>query len=123
VWLPLAREVYPQDWIFRRELALALRRLNDGSPPTSLVECLEFIAYEEWDALVRYAIAFHKAEAERFLLAVAEAHPESDWRYNAVQRLLEHGLLDVSARQRLASLEDQSEILELLDTKAQARDA
>lgn len=113
-WLPLARDLYPYDWIFRRELAHALRLLKEEAPADSLVLALEGVAYDEWIRLIAYALAEHPSAARRFLEAVAEAHPDDGWRFNAVQRLLEIGAIDEGFRTRLLRREKDLETRDLL---------
>jgi len=114
-WLPLAQQLYPYDWVFRRELAKALRLLEEGAGPADLVDALDRVAFEEWEALVDFAIVHHSRSARQFLLAVAAEHPDDGWRCNAVQRLLDIGFLDDATRRRLASAETDPEVLELLE--------
>ena len=72
------------------------------------------MAYEEWDAVVRYALANYPTIAQRFLLIIAESHHDDGWRYNAIQHLLDDDLLDEPTRRHLASHETDPEIAELL---------
>jgi Restriction endonuclease len=113
-WLPVARRIYPFDWIFREELALALRRLHDGVPPIVLIDALDTVAFEEWEAFVAYALEHHSAEAIEFLQAVAGFHEDTGWQYNAVRHLMDTGNLDRSAAVQLLGNETDLEIQELL---------
>jgi Restriction endonuclease len=87
-WLPLAREIYPYDWVFREELALAVRRLHERTSPDDIIEALEPVAFEEWDSFVAYALAHHQAEAVSLLHAIASDHLEDGWRFNAIRHYL-----------------------------------
>lgn len=86
----LAREVYPFDWIFRPDLA---RALEEGTPADAIVETLEDVAFEEWEAFASYAIANYRSEAVSLLVFIASEHPDEGWRYNAVRLLLATGHL------------------------------
>jgi hypothetical protein len=46
-WLSVARNVFPYDWIFREEFALALRRVREGAAPDALADALGNVAFEE----------------------------------------------------------------------------
>lgn len=117
-WLPLAQRLYPNDWIFRRELAKALKLLDEGAPPADLVDCLDQVAFDEWEALVDHAIVHHSGSARRFLIAVATEHPDEGWRFNAVQRLLDNGFLDDAIRSQIASAETDPDVIELLQNSS-----
>ena len=116
-WLPVARLVYPQDWNFRKELALALRSLREGAPSSAVVDALDLVSFEEWDALVQYALDQHAAEAVAFLRAIASHHEDDGWRYHAIRHLIESGNLDQNTAAQLRERELDPEIRELLNTE------
>ncbi len=115
-WLPVARLVYPQDWIFREELALALRSLHEGAPPSAVVDALDLVWFEEWDALVEYALHHYASEAVAVLRAIASYHEDDGWRYNAIRHLIESGNLDQNIATQLRERELDPQIRELLDS-------
>jgi hypothetical protein len=86
-WLPVARGIYPHDWYFHAELALAVRRRNDGAPIDDVIEALEAVAFEEWDAFMRNALEHDPAFAVPLLETVASCHLDDAWRYNAMELL------------------------------------
>lgn len=115
-WLPVARRVYPHDWIFREELALALRSFQAGAPANALMDALDHVAFEEWDALVAYALEHYTAEAVKFLRPIANHHEDDGWRYNALRHLVESGNLDRNTAAQLRERELDPEIRELLSS-------
>jgi hypothetical protein len=92
-WLPLARQIFPHDWVFLKELALAVRRLHEKESPDQVIDALEPVAFEEWDAFVEYALRHHHAEAIDFLRTIAARHADEGWRFNAASHLRESGNL------------------------------
>jgi hypothetical protein len=109
----LAREVYPFDWIFRPDLARALRALEEGTLAAAIAETLEDVAFEEWEAFASYAIANYRSEAVSLLVFIASEHHDEGWRYNAVRLLLDTGHLPLNLRNRLLQVQDP-ELQELL---------
>jgi hypothetical protein len=115
-WLLLAREIYPYDWIFRENLALALRRLHENKDQGAVVEALESIAFEEWDSFVAYALSNHQAEAFTILRAIAVNHEEDGWRFNALRHLLNSGNLNQQEVSELLAHELDPSVRELLES-------
>jgi hypothetical protein len=115
-WLPLAREIYPHDWVLREELALAVRRLHGKTSPGDVIDALEPIAFEEWDAFVGYALAHHQPEAVTLLHAIAGNHVEDGWRFNAVRHLLDSSNLDEPKIAEFLAQETDADIRELLES-------
>jgi hypothetical protein len=114
-WLPLAREIYPYDWIFHEELACALRLLYERAQPEAMMDALESVSFEEWDLLVGYALARHPDQARCFLLAVAQYHHDDGWRFNAVRHLMEANMLDKELCHELLQRESDPDTIELLE--------
>ena len=92
-WLPLARQLYPWDWGYHSDLATALRRIFEKANIDLVIEALDNVPFEEWNAYVRYALLHHREEARAFLKTVAQTHYDSGWRFNAICLLQEAGLL------------------------------
>ena len=113
-WLPLARQIYPRDWGYHNEIALALRRIFEKAYIGLVIEALDGVPFEEWEAYVRYALLHHREEAVSMLEAIAQAHYDSGWRFNAICLLQEASLLRSEVREQLEQSEDDPEILLLL---------
>lgn len=113
-WLGHARMLYPQDWVFRRETALALRRVSEGAEDEEIVEALEALPFEEWTEVVGFALLHHRSPALRMLVAVADHHPDDTWRFNAVDRLIDAGEMGAALRARLLASESDPDVRELL---------
>jgi len=114
-WIPLARSIYPWDWIFHLELAKSIKRLKEGAVPSCIVDALESIAFEEWEACVEYALVHHHREAVQTLETIAVQHYDDGWRYNAVRILSECGELGSTIVERVRATEQDAEVLELLE--------
>ncbi len=121
-WREVARDIYPWDWIFHHELSRALYRLEQGGRSDEIIDALESVAFEEWSEFVTFGLQHHPGEAEAFLRAVAYAHPDAGWRYNAIQRMMEVGALDPVDLGRLRAKECDQEVLELLTEAAEYDD-
>src|SRR5215211_665474 len=104
-WLPLARQLYPWDWGYHNDIALALRRIVEKVDIGLVIEALDNVPFEEWEAYVRYALLHHREEAVSLLETVAQAHYDSGWRFNAIRLLLEADLLRSEFRERLVQRE------------------
>lgn len=113
-WLPVARKVYPYDWVFHERIAHALRLLHETAPPFRIADALEPVAFEEWDALVSHALTQHRDQACELLLAIARHHHDSSWRFNAVQRLIGGDFLASEVRRELLESERDPDTVELL---------
>jgi hypothetical protein len=74
--------------------------LNEAAQIQDIVEALEPIAFDEWDAFMRHALERHPHVVAPLLVAIAEHHPDDGWRFNAIQ-LLGHRLSADVARQLL----------------------
>jgi hypothetical protein len=114
-WIPVARAIYPWDWVFHLELSKSIRHLHEGGNPTLIIESLEGIAFEEWEAFVEYALLHHNREAVQMLLAIALHHSEDGWRYNAIQKLAECGELSNDLAQKIHANEQGVEILQFVN--------
>jgi hypothetical protein len=115
-WLRLAQEVFPWDWVFHPTLAKALRHLKSGSGSEYIIDALEGIAFEEWEAFVEYALVHHREEAVQLLEVIAIDHYDDGWRYNAIRWLSECGTLTSSLVESIRCREQDEEILEFLGT-------
>ncbi|CAA9299655.1 MAG: hypothetical protein AVDCRST_MAG93-4503 [uncultured Chloroflexia bacterium] len=113
-WLPLARQLYPWDWAYHNDLALALRRILEKVDIGLVIEALGDVPFEEWEAYVRYALSYHREEAVSLLETVAQAHYYSGWRFNAIRLLQEAELLRSEFREQLEQHEEDPETLLLL---------
>lgn len=113
-WRGLAHSLYPADPVFGEELARALLATWRGEPAREVVELLDNVAYEEWLAFVDYLMAKKEGSARAFLTAVAENHPDSGWRFNAIQKLATAGWLTATTRQALLEHDPDPEIRALL---------
>ena len=113
-WLPVAREIYPYDWYFREELAHTVRLLQEGGEPWEIIDSLEGVAFEEWDALIGFALAAHARQATLLLVVIARYHWDDGWRFNAIRHLDDIGLLVPKLRRELAAREQDRDVLDLL---------
>ena len=113
-WLPLARQIYPWDWGYHNDIALALRRMHEKVDIGLVVEALHDVPFEEWEGYVRYALVHHREEAVSLLETVAQAHYNSGWRFNAIRLLQEEGLLRSKVSEQLEQREEDPETLQLL---------
>jgi hypothetical protein len=113
-WLSLARQIYPWDWGYHNDIALALRRVFEKADIGLVIEALDGVPFEEWEAYVRYALLHHREEAISLLETVAQAHYDSGWRFNAIRLLQEADLLRSEFREQLEQHEEDSETLQLL---------
>lgn len=114
-WLPLAREIYPHDWFFRNELALAVRRLREKAPPSDIIEALEPVAFDEWEAFMEHALRHQRADAIGLLHTIASEHYDDGWRFNAIRHLIDSGSLDKRSAEKLLSRETDPEVREILE--------
>ena len=112
-WKPVAREVYPYDWIFHDQLARAVRALKTDGSPQEVEASLENIAFDEWERFVWYALQHHPEEGDAFLVWVARHHHDDGWIYNAAHILQEAGLMQPELRAELLSRPD-ADLQELL---------
>jgi hypothetical protein len=113
-WLPFARSIYPWDWIFHLELSSAVKYLKEGAKPEFIIDALEGIAFDEWEAFVEYALVHHHEEAVQMLETIAVNHIDDGWRYNATWLLWECSDLNESLIEVIKSTERDHEILEFV---------
>ena len=113
-WYNVASEVYPYDWVFHHQLALSIRRLNDGADPDVIAEAMEEMAFEECEAFLYYALDHDRAQAVSFLEWIALQHNDDGWVYNAARILAEARMLSDDIRRELLARED-TDLRELLD--------
>jgi len=102
-WKPVAREVYPHDWVFHEQLARAIRALKTNGCPQEVESGLENIAFDEWERFVWWALQHHPEEGVSFLVWVARYHHDAGWIYNAAHILQEVGLMPPELRAELLS--------------------
>ncbi|WP_295384600.1 restriction endonuclease [uncultured Thiodictyon sp.] len=117
-WLPLARQIYPHDWVFRKELALAVRLLHKKAPPEDIIGALEPVAFDEWDAFVAYALRHHQTEAFSFLRSIVSHHDDDGWRFNALNHLIQSGGLDACTTAEILAHELDPEIREFIEKES-----
>jgi hypothetical protein len=113
-WLPLARQLYPWDWAYHNDIALALRRTHEKVNVGVIIKALDDVPFEEWEAYVRYAMLHHREEAVSMLEIAAKGHYDSGWRYNAIRLLKEADLLRSEFCEQLEQHEEDPETLLLL---------
>jgi hypothetical protein len=106
-WYPVAREIFLHDWIFHEKLARALRALKTDGCARQIEGALEDIAFEEWEAYVRWALGHHPEEGVSFLVWVARHHYDDGWVYNATRILDEVGLMPPELRAELLGRVDE----------------
>jgi hypothetical protein len=104
-FLPVARQIYPQDWAYHPQLAAAVLAVRHARGWEAICDELNGIPFEEWEQYVMYAMRKHSQEALDFLKAVALNHHEAGWRYNAARILLEDGQMDERLRSILIKQE------------------
>lgn len=113
-WLPIARQIFPQDWVFHEQLAICLRRLNEHALPEHIIEPMESLAFEEAEAFIRHALATDPAHAVDFLTVIATRYHDDSWRYNAVRLLAEAQRLTPKMRADFLAVESDPETIALL---------
>jgi hypothetical protein len=113
-WIPVARAIYPEDWVFHLELSKSIKYLNESEEPAHIIKSLEGIAFEEWEAFVEYALVHHNHEAVQMLDTIALYHFDDGWRYNAIRILAECGEFSNVLAQKIRAREQDEEILELV---------
>jgi hypothetical protein len=114
-WRSVARDIFPWDWAFHPDLAVALYRLNKKEHPDNVIEAIEAIPFDEWLGFVEYSLKNHTSEAVEVLWFIAQNHYDSGWRFNAIQQLMNHGLLSQSDIERILQQENDPDILDLLN--------
>jgi hypothetical protein len=112
-WKPVAREVFPYDWLFHEQLARAIRALKVNGGPQEVEGALENIAFEEWEAYVWWALEHHPEEGVSFLVWVTRYHHDAGWIYNAARILEEAGHMPPELRAELLG-RPNAELQELL---------
>jgi hypothetical protein len=113
-WLPLAGKLYPWDWAYHNDIALALRRIHEKVDVELIIDALDGVPFEEWEAYVRYALLHHREEAVSLLETVGKAHYDSGWRFNAIRLLQQAHLLRSEFREQLEQYEEDPDIILLL---------
>jgi hypothetical protein len=98
--VPVARSIYPQDWYFRAELARAVRLLNEAAPADDVIQALESLAFDEWDAFMRHGLEHHPDVAVPLLEAIAAYHLDDSWRFNAIELLDDRLSIDLAEQLR-----------------------
>jgi hypothetical protein len=113
-WRAVARQMFPLDWAFHSKMAAGLYRLQQGEQPQKVIDSLEELPYDEWEALVKYALTHHLLEAANLLWCISTHHYDDGWRFNAIQYLIDFGLLDKFDVSQLVATEYDPEIISLL---------
>lgn len=114
-WRKIAQQAFPMDWAFHPDMAAGWHRLQQGEHPEAVIEALEEVPFEEWEAFVAYGLDEIRFETAELLWFIARHHPEGGWCANALQQLLWAGLLDRSQRTIVQQTERDPDILELLE--------
>jgi len=83
------------------------------------IEALDGLPYEEWMAQVLSYEKLDERRWEKMLRLIAQLHPDSGWRFNAIQLLDEFGCLDEILAESLLEFESDAEIRELLQAVLQ----
>lgn len=113
-WYPIARQIFPWDWAFHPEMAAALSHINKGASSKCVIDAIEQIPFEEWDAFVTYALSNHSLEAKDFLEFVTLNHHDDCWRFNAIQKLIDSNLFNKELANRLVNEDQDTDIIELI---------
>jgi len=113
-WRELARAVFPWDEGFHPDMGNAFHALVVDNDVDQCIEALEELPFEEWDNAVRTLCQAKPTAAASMLHAIAEFHPEDDWRYNAVRLLDELGILTEELIDQLLEQETDATTRELL---------
>lgn len=112
-WFNVASEIFPHDWVFHKQLALAIRRLNDGADHDAITGAMEEMAFEECEAFLYYALDHDRSQAISFLEWIVLHQFDDGWVYNAARILDEAGALSDSIRRELLARDDD-DLKELL---------
>ena len=120
-WRPIARGIFPMDWAFHPQMATALYRLQKEEVPESVIEPIESIPFDEWLALVQYALQHHTSEATEMLWFIALHHFDGGWRFNAIQELIACGAFDQGEVNLILQHERDPEILDMLEQYGYSR--
>jgi hypothetical protein len=115
-WREVARVVYPWDEIFHIQMGDALHTIEHATDTEKWVESLEELAFEEWDATIKGLYQISPKRCDKLLRAIAQAHYDDAWRFNAVRLLEELGCLDVNFRDNLTEYETDPDVLDLLES-------
>jgi hypothetical protein len=115
-WRPVARDIFPMDWGFHPEIAAGIYRLQKGDPVESVLDVIENIPFDEWERLAQYALRYHQDEAMKFFGVIAYHHYDDAWRFNAIQQLMDFGLLNRLDISELLTKERDPDILALLES-------
>jgi hypothetical protein len=120
-WERVAAGIFPWDETFHPVMVAALRLLNRGRDD-EFIDTIEELHFEEWQALFVAAPSSLRATAARALRTIAEVHPDSGWRFNALRVLDEAygGAPDDWARE-LRTSETDGDVKELLDSMLSGR--
>ena len=113
-WLPLARSIYPWDWVFHLELARAVKYLKEEAEAEIIIDALEDIAFEEWENLIKHALFHYHKEALQMLEKIAVNHVDYGWRYNAIRLLAEDNALNDALVKVIQLTEHDHEIIEFI---------
>jgi hypothetical protein len=113
-WREVATVVYPWEEIFHIQMGDALHTIEHATDTEKWVESLEELAFEEWDATIKGLYQISPKRCDKLLRAIAQAHYDDAWRFNAVRLLEERGRLDVNFREQLTEYETAPDVLDLL---------
>ena len=113
-WLPIARQLFPQDWVFHEQLAACLRRLNEHAPPEHIIEAMESLAFEEAESFIRHALVADTTHAVEFLTMIATSYHDDGWRYHALRLLLDAKRLTPQMRIDFLAVESDPDNIAML---------
>jgi len=114
-WRAVARDIFPLDWAFHPQMATGLYYLNQQGAPGTIIDAIELIPYEEWEAFCLFGLRYNTNEAIKLLEFIATRHYDDGWRYNAIRLLIENSLLSEELIIRVRIREGDPGILELLE--------
>jgi len=95
-------------------MAAALCHINKGASPQCVIDDMEQIPFDEWNAFIAYALNNHSSEAIDFLEFAALNHYDDCWRFNAIQKLIDSNIFDRDLADRIINEDQDPDIIELI---------
>ncbi len=98
------------------QLAQALKGFASGQPVNSerVIEILDIVFFDEWEAFFTNIIGSNTLEAFDVLNVIALEHYDSGWRFNALRLLLENSALDDKLIDSILQEENDPDILDMI---------
>lgn len=112
-WFHEASKIWPYDTMFHPKVYQAKKAIERGDYVIA-IEKLENVGYDEWLKVVDYSFNKYQKIIEKFLKIIAEFHHDDGWRYNAIKKLDDFGLLNKIFRDRILTKECDQETKEIL---------